>query len=134
MNATCYPTTRSTTQNTTTASPSCGVDENLQKPRYTVRSSAEAHEIRVELPGVPKSDVKIDLDQNILTVQTEGRNAVPETWMPLHRELSTADYLLRLRLHAPADADRLKATLENGILTLHLPIAEEAKPRQIAVE
>jgi len=83
---------------------------------------------------VPKSGVKIDFEDNLLTVQGRRNATVPDTWKALHRELSTSDYQLRLRLNAPVDEDKLKASMESGILTLELPIRETAKPRRIEVQ
>ncbi|MHB1080582.1 MAG: Hsp20/alpha crystallin family protein [Prosthecobacter sp.] len=125
MNTTCSP--------RTSAPATSGVTESLRKPLYNVNGNAEAFEIRVELPGVPKSNVKLDLEENILTVRGERSTTVPEGMKALHRELSPLSYLLRLRLNAPVSEDQMTAKLEDGVLTLRLPLKEVAKPRQIPV-
>ena len=51
----------------------------------------------------------------------------------LHRELSPLNYLLRLRLNTPVDEDKMTAKLEDGVLSITLPLKEAAKPRQITV-
>lgn len=126
MNATCTPSTCAP------AAPS-GVTESVRKPLYNVNGSADAYEVRVEMPGVPKSGVKLDLEDNILTVRGERSSNVREGIKALHRELSPLNYLLRLRLNTPVDEDKMTAKLENGVLTLTLPLKEAAKPRQITV-
>jgi len=123
MNATCSP--------STCAPATSGVTESLRKPLYNVNGNAEAYEVRVELPGVPKSGVKLDLEDN--TVRGERNATVPEGMKALHRELSPLSYLLRLRLNTPVEEDKMTAKLEDGVLTLHLPLKEVAKPRQIPV-
>jgi HSP20 family protein len=125
MNTTCSP--RTCTPATS------GVTESLRKPLYNVNGNAEAYELRVELPGVPKSNVKLDLEENILTVRGERSTTVPEGMKALHRELSPLSYLLRLRLNAPVSEELMTAKLEDGVLTLRLPLKEVAKPRQIPV-
>ena len=125
MNTTCSP--RTCTPATS------GVTESVRKPLYNVNGSAEAYEIRVELPGVPKSNVKLDLEENILTVRGERSTTVPEGMKALHREISPLSYLLRLRLNAPVSEDQMTAKLEDGVLTVRLPLKEVAKPRQIPV-
>jgi|UniRef100_UPI0037850BDE HSP20 family protein len=125
MNATCSP--------RTSASATSGVTESLRKPLYNVNGNAEAYEVRVEMPGVPKSGVKLDLEDNILTVRGERNTTVPEGMKALHRELSPLSYLLRLRLNTPVEEDKMTAKLEDGVLTLRLPLKEVAKPRQIPV-
>ena len=125
MNTTCSPRTCAPTTS--------GVTESLRKPLYNVNGNAEAYEVRVEMPGVPKSGVKLDLEDNILTVRGERNTTVPEGMKALHRELSPLSYLLRLRLNTPVEEDKMTAKLEDGVLTLRLPLKEVAKPRQIPV-
>jgi len=125
MNTTCSP--RTCTPATS------GVTESVRKPLYNVNGSAEAYEVRVELPGVSKSGVKLDLEENILTIRGERNTTVPEGMKALHRELSPLSYLLRLRLNTPVVEDQMSAKLEDGVLTVRLPLKEVAKPRQIPV-
>ena len=125
MNTTCSP--RTCTPATS------GVTESVRKPLYNVNGNAEAYEVRVELPGVPKSGVKLDLEETILTIRGERSTTVPEGMKALHRELSPLSYLLRLRLNTPVVEEQMTAKLEDGVLTLRLPLKEVAKPRQIPV-
>ncbi len=127
MNATCSP-------STCAPSATSGVTESLRKPLYNVNGSADAYEVRVKLPGVPKNGVKLDLDDNILTVRGERNSAVPEGMKTLHRELSPLNYLLRLRLNTPVDEEKMTAKLEDGMLTIALPVRQAAKPRQITIQ
>lgn len=125
---------------TTTCSPknntslTSGVTESLRKPLYNVNGSADAYEVRVEMPGVPKSGVKLDLEDSILTVRGERKATVPEGMKALHRELSPLSYILRLRLNTPVDEDQMTAKLDDGVLSIRLPLKEIAKPRQIAIQ
>lgn len=125
MNTTCPP--------STCTPATSGVTESLRKPLYKINGTAEAYEVRVEMPGVPKSSVKLDFEESILTVRGERSTAVPEGLKALHRELSPVGYLLRLRLNTPVNEEQMTAKLEDGVLTLRLPLKEVAKPRQIPV-
>lgn len=126
MNTTCPPSTCAP------AAPS-GVTESIRKPLYHVNGSSDAYEVRVELPGVPRSGVKIDLEDNLLTVRGERASNAREGLRTLHRELSPLNYLLRLRLNTPVDDEKMSARLEDGVLSITLPLKEAAKPRQITV-
>lgn len=126
MNATCPP--------STCAPASSGVTESVRKPLYNVIGNADAYELRVEMPGVPKSGVKLDLEDSVLTVRGERNVSVPEGMKTLHRELSPLNYLLRLRLNTPVDEDKMNAKLEDGVLAISIPLKETAKPRQIQVQ
>lgn len=107
--------------------------ETAQKPVYHIHGNEDAYEVRVELPGVPKSGVFINLEDSILTIRGKRTAVVPETWKTLHSEIATLDFLLRLRLNTPVDEERLKAAVENGVLSVQLPVKEAAKPRRIEV-
>ena len=122
-----------TTCTANNCAPSVGVTESLRKPRYTVATVEEAFEIEVELPGVTKSGLSIDLEEDILSIRGERSGAMPETWKPLHRELSGLNYQLRLRVTTPVDAEKIVAKLEEGILKVTLPVKATAQPRRIEV-
>ncbi|MCE9519241.1 MAG: Hsp20/alpha crystallin family protein, partial [Verrucomicrobia bacterium] len=79
MNTCCTP--RTDTRNDTRTAP-VGV-----KPRYSIDGNQDAYSIRVELPGVKKDNVRIDLDSDVLTIHAKRSSAAPAEWKPLHREL-----------------------------------------------
>jgi HSP20 family protein len=121
---TCTPSTCATTADTA----------NVIKPRYTVNPGKDAYEVRVELPGVRKDSVNVNIDKDVLTIRAQRKPVAGEGWKTLHRELREFDYGLRLKLNAPVNDVALSAKLEDGVLVLSLPIKEAAKPRTIAVQ
>ncbi len=123
MNTTCTPRTDAASS----AAPA-GV-----KPRYFVDGDKSAYGIRIELPGVKKDNVRIDLDSDVLTIHARRTSAAPADWKALHRELTEDDYVLRLKLSAPVDENKLTAKLEHGVLAVELPIRDAVKPRTIPV-
>jgi len=131
MNTTCCP-----PSNTVAAAPTAsntGVTENLQKPRFQIERQENAFVVRVDLPGVPKSGVKIEFHEDVLSIRGERAAALPAEWKPLHQEISMLNYQLRLHVNTPVDDERLTATLEDGVLSLTLPMKATAMPRQISV-
>ncbi|MCB1207880.1 MAG: Hsp20/alpha crystallin family protein [Verrucomicrobiales bacterium] len=130
MNTNCCTPATATRQ----AAPTCGVDESARKPRYSVEGSPEAYEVRIEMPGVPKSGVTIDLENEVLSIRGERpKNASPDV-KSLHRELSDLPFVLRLKLNTPVEEDKLTATIEDGILRVKMPVKEAAKPRRIEIQ
>lgn len=107
---------------------------SARRPYYAVNEIENAFEVRVDLPGVNKSDIQISLENKELWIH--GRRSEPQLpegkW--LHREISPADYVLRLNVNADINAEAIKAKAENGVLSVILPIAAEALPRSISVE
>lgn len=119
---------------TRSAAPAAPAPPSAVKPRYAVDGSDEAYEVRVELPGVPKDGITVDLDENVLTLRAKRKASAQEGWKTLHREMSDLDFILRLRLNAQVDESKMSAGLDNGVLTLRLPVKEAAKPRRIEVQ
>lgn len=88
---------------------------------------------KIDLPGVDPSSIDIDVDDRTLTLRAE-RRPLPEadvTW--LSRERETGTFARQLALGRGLATDRISADYSDGVLTLTIPIAEEAKPRKIAV-
>lgn len=115
---------------TTSAKPESA---KMLKPRFAVSTTEEAYVVRVELPGVDKSDVNLNFEGDVLSITATRNTVVPGDWKPLHRELNQAGFALRLKLNTRVDEEKLKAQLEDGVLTLTLPVREAAKPRKIEV-
>jgi len=106
----------------------------VRRPRYQIENSPEAHTVKIELPGVVKEAVQLNLEDGILHLSARRTSTVPETWKPLHRELSDIGYELRLKLNDRVNEAGLTANLADGILTVVLPVKEAAKPRSITVQ
>lgn len=107
---------------------------SVRRPRYRIDSTAEAHTVQVDLPGAVRESVKLVVDDGVLTLRAERATSVPSSWKSLHRELSEADYELRLRLNDRINGEALTASLEEGVLTVVLPVKEAARPRTIVIE
>lgn len=90
--------------------------------------------IVLELPGVRPEDVKINLENQVLTIRGEKRQTADESGERWHRfERSWGSFERSFTLPGTVDAERIQATAEHGILTLTLPKSEKAKPREIPV-
>jgi HSP20 family molecular chaperone IbpA len=87
-----------------------------------------------DLPGVTKDDLKIDLDNNQLSIV--GDVAPPEGSgeADLVREYRTGRYFRQFTISDAIDQSKIEASLTDGVLRLHLPKVEAAKPRKIAVK
>lgn len=106
---------------------------NYRRPYYQVDGGKNAYTVEVYMPGVSKDDYNVSLHRNELVV--EGRKVIPlpteAKW--LHREIAPESYKLRLQLNVDVDPEAIKAKSENGILTITLPVAKEARPRLIKI-
>jgi HSP20 family protein len=90
--------------------------------------------LRADMPGLTESDIQINLAGNTLTLRGERKLDVPEGYSVHRRERSGVRFAKSFELPARVDGDKVSATLKHGVLTLTLPKAAEAQPRQISVK
>src|ERR1700719_770522 len=86
----------------------------------------------VELPGMHKEDIEISLHDGTLTIEGERKSASPNGDVE-RSERYVGKFRRSITLPARMDANKVSATYRDGILTVTLPKADEAKPKQIQV-
>ena len=117
-----------------------GVDEpgllnGTWVPAVDVAEGDDTYTVKMELPGVNKEDVKITLESNILTIRGEKRAEGEVKEKNYHRtERSYGSFQRSFTLPTTVKNDKIDAVYKDGILTVTLPKAEEAKPKQIEVK
>lgn len=89
--------------------------------------------IRAELPGVAEKDLEITLERGTLTIRGERKDEPPRGYTAVRRERRSMRFSHSYSLPARVDSEKATAMLEDGVLVLTLPKAEESKPRQIPV-
>lgn len=107
--------------------------KTFQRPRFITSEDTSGSTVQIALPGVKKEDVALTLLEASLKIEAKRGDSVPADWKPHKQASSSADYALELQLGSRLDGTRTTATLDSGILTLKVPLKEEAKPRQIEV-
>lgn len=104
-------------------------------PPCDVFEDKEAVRIIMEVPGVKPGDVKLSLENNMLTIRGEKKQVAEEKSDRVHRyERSYGVFERSFALPSTVDTDRIEARYDNGVLTVMLPKAERAQPRQIEVK
>jgi HSP20 family protein len=104
-------------------------------PPVNVREDAEAFHVEAVVPGLTQEQVQVSVtNKNQLTLQGERLPEEANKGRWHRRERGFGRFQRALKLPAPVDADKVEAKLENGVLYLRLPKAEEARPRRIAVK
>jgi HSP20 family protein len=99
-----------------------------------VSETEDAYVVRTSLPGVSPEDVQITVQGNTLIIRGESKAEEERKGEQWHlRERRFGRFQRSVTLPAQVSADRAEAQYENGVLTLTLPKAEEAKPRQIKI-
>ena len=104
-------------------------------PACDVFEDKDAVKIVAELPGVRPEDVKISLENNVLTIRGEKRQQAEEKNERVHRyERSYGVFERGFSLPSTVDPEKIQATYSHGVLTVTVPKAERARPREIAVK
>jgi HSP20 family protein len=104
-------------------------------PACDVVEDKDHLKIALELPGVRPEDVKVSVENNVLTIRGEKRQESEDKGQRWHRyERSYGAFERTFTLPGTVDSDRVQATANDGVLTLVLPKSERAKPREIPVK
>lgn len=107
---------------------------NLWSPALDLYENNDALVLRAELPGMKKEEIDISLHENSITISGERKNEKKYEGSETSRsERFFGRFQRTLGLPKKVDPAGVKANYRDGILTVTLPKAEEAKPRQIAI-
>jgi HSP20 family protein len=103
-------------------------------PLTDIFEDASGLKIVTELPGMKAEDVKLTLEGRTLTIKGEKRQVAEEKTTKVHRyERTYGAFERSFTLPSTVDSNKVDAAFENGLLTVTLPIAEQARPREISV-
>src|SRR3954447_13568372 len=89
--------------------------------------------INFDLPGVEASSVDLTVEKNVLTVTAERQWQPRDNQQVVAAERPQGNFSRQLFLGEGLDPDRVEARYENGVLTVVIPIAEQAKPRKVEI-
>jgi len=106
-------------------------DRSHVSPNVNIIETKDGYILEAEMPGVAKEGLQVSLEENVLTIA--GRRQPDPSANLVYRESNPVDYRRVFELDPTIDTGKINAQLEQGILTLMLPKAEKAKPRQITV-
>lgn len=104
------------------------------RPNTDVLEREDGFYIYMDMPGVGKSDLTIDLRENELEIR--GRSVAPraENAKALHVEFGDGEYVRTFTLSDGVDREAIRASLRKGLLELFLPKAARFKPRRIEIQ
>jgi HSP20 family protein len=96
--------------------------------------SGDEYVIVFDVPGVSADAIDLDVERNVLTVKAERRPVALAEGVEMQvAERPLGVFSRQLFLGDTLDSDRISASYENGVLTLKIPVAAQAKPRRIAI-
>ena len=114
--------------------PEATVPSRTFVPTADIFETEAALTVVMEMPGVDKSNVDISVEDGVLIVQGRLDFSKYEGMQPLYTEYNIGHYRRSFSLSNKIDQDKIGAEMKDGVLTLSMPKAEEAKPKQIKVD
>lgn len=95
--------------------------------------SGEEFVANIDLPGVDPASIDIDVEDRTLTIRAERHTDLTDDVQWLSHERPSGTFARQLTLGYGVAPDKIEADYTDGVLTLRIPVAEEAKPRKISV-
>lgn len=104
-------------------------------PAVDISETADSYEVSAELPGLTKDDVKISYEGGVVSIRGEKKQEKEDKGKNYHRlERSYGAFERSFRLPTHIEVNKIEAKFKDGVLTLHLPKAEEARPKEIPIK
>ena len=102
-------------------------------PTADIFETEAALTLALEMPGVNKSQVDVNIEDGVLTVHGRLDFSKYESLQPVYTEYNIGHYRRSFSLSNKIDQNKISAEMTDGVLTLVLPKAEQAKPRRISI-
>ena len=122
----------------TTGVTQTGQTQNTPKmaltPAVDIAEGESGITLFADMPGVSKERLTIKVEGDNLTIEGQAQIDVPENIELLHSEVRSPSFRRSFTLSRDLDPEKIEATLKNGVLQMHIPKSEEARPKRIEVK
>lgn len=98
-------------------------------PLVNITETNEGFLVEVAAPGYDKSDFKLELNRNVLSISAETKTGSNENTNYTHREFNYQSFSRTFSVPTSADGEKIEASYTNGILHVSIPKREESKPK-----
>ena len=103
-------------------------------PATDILEREDGFHVFLDIPGVRREDLKIDINENELVVTGRALAGASESENYLEVQFGPGEYVRSVALSDLVDRERITAVLKDGVLALHLPRLEKAQPRRIPIQ
>ena len=103
-------------------------------PIADIFETENALTVILEMPGVNKDDIDVSVENGLVTVEGKVNFGKYEGLQPIYSEYNIGPFRRSFRISSRIEQDKIGAEMRDGVITLTLPKAEEAKPRRIEVK
>jgi len=123
-----------TTQDAGTQSVEHTRSGQFYRPNVDIKETVDELLLVADMPGAKSDDIDINFEDGSLTIHAKVNNRQTEDTSYLLQEFGIGDFYRTFKVNEQIDATRISALYQDGVLTLHLPKLEAAKPRKITVQ
>jgi HSP20 family molecular chaperone IbpA len=102
-------------------------------PPADVREHNGGISLQLDVPGVSKDRLSIEVDKNTLAIAADMQFVMPQGLQPLYAEIHSTRYRRSFTLSGELDAEKIVANLSNGVLSVTIPLRAELRPRKVEV-
>ena len=102
-------------------------------PAVDIYENAQGITVQADMPGVSRDGLSIQADRNSLVIEGNAVIDVPAAMEAIHADVQATRYRRSFALSGELDAERIEATLKDGVLTLRIPKRAEFRPRKVEV-
>ena len=127
-------TERDQTANVTQTGQTRNMPKQALAPAVDIAESESGITLVADMPGVAKDRLTIKVEGDNLTIEGQAQVDVPESIELLHSEVRSPYFRRSFTLSRDLDPAKIEATLKNGVLQMHIPKSEEARPKRIDVK
>jgi len=127
-------TERDQTANVTQTGQTRNMPKQALAPAVDIAESESGITLVADMPGVAKDRLTIKVEGDNLTIEGQAQVDVPENIELLHSEVRSPYFRRSFTLSRDLDPAKIEATLKDGVLQMHIPKSEEARPKRIDVK
>jgi HSP20 family protein len=110
------------------------VPQQALAPAVDIAETDSGITLLADMPGVSKDRLTIQVEGDNLTIEGRAQIDVPDSIELLHSEVRTPYFRRSFVLSRDLDSSKIEATLRNGVLNMHIPKSEQARPRRVEVK
>ena len=111
------------------------LDDDVWPVALDVVEEKEQYVLKADLPGITKEDIKVSVENGILTIEGERKSEAEQKDKQYHRvERSYGRFVRSLNVGTHVDTSKIKANYKDGVLELIVPKAEETKPKTVDIQ
>jgi HSP20 family molecular chaperone IbpA len=123
-----------TTRAATDTQASAREAQSFLRPPADIFEDTDGITLLLDMPGVARDRLNVHADRDTLSIEGDMQIAMPPAMQPLYAEVHSTHYRRSFSLSGELDAEKIEASLNDGVLTVRIPKRAELRPRKVEVK